>query len=79
MTDHRDDRDLEQRGTENRLKGKGEEMKGRLKDAAGGLTGDSGMQSEGKWDQLKGKVRDKVGDAQQSLGREEKRNDREEI
>jgi uncharacterized protein YjbJ (UPF0337 family) len=34
-----------------------------MKDAVGGLTGDTGMQAEGKVDKAKGAVRQKVGDA----------------
>lgn len=75
----RENRDLEQQGTENRMQGKGEELKGRVKDAAGGLTNDSDLQSEGKWDKLKGRAKDKLGEVQESLGREEKRSDRTEI
>jgi uncharacterized protein YjbJ (UPF0337 family) len=55
-----EDKNLTQRGTENSIKGK-------LKDAAGGLTGDSSLQAEGKWDQVKGKVRDTVGKVQRDL------------
>lgn len=56
---------------ENNLKGTGNELKGRLKDAAGGLTGDSSLQAEGKLDKLKGKVQNAVGDAQRNLGRDD--------
>jgi uncharacterized protein YjbJ (UPF0337 family) len=42
---------------------KGEEMKGRIKEAAGDLTGDKDLQREGKVDQGSAKVKDKVGDA----------------
>ena len=45
-------------------------MKGRVKDAAGGLTNDSKLQAEGKLDKVKGKVQDKVGDVQRKVGRE---------
>jgi uncharacterized protein YjbJ (UPF0337 family) len=62
-----EDKDLTQRGTENSIRGKGENLKGKLKDAAGGLTGDSSLQAEGKWDQVKGKVRDTVGKVQRDL------------
>ena len=37
--------------------------KGRLKEAAGDLTGDKDLQLEGKIDQGTGKVKDAVGDA----------------
>jgi uncharacterized protein YjbJ (UPF0337 family) len=66
MTD-RDDRNLTERGIENSAEGKADNLKGRVKDAAGGLTGDSSLQAEGKWDQAKGKVKDKVGKAQRKL------------
>ena len=42
-------------------------MKGKLKDALGGLTGDTSLQGEGKMDQLKGKVQDTFGKAQRDL------------
>jgi uncharacterized protein YjbJ (UPF0337 family) len=66
MTD-RDDRNLTERGIENQTEGKVDNLKGRVKDAAGGLTGDSSLQAEGKWDKTKGKVKDKVGEAQRKL------------
>jgi uncharacterized protein YjbJ (UPF0337 family) len=62
-----EDKDLTQRGTENSIRGKGENLKGKLKDAAGGLTGDSSLRAEGKWDQVKGNVRDTVGKVQRDL------------
>jgi uncharacterized protein YjbJ (UPF0337 family) len=37
--------------------------KGRVKEAAGDLTGDKDMQREGKVDRTSGSVKDKVGDA----------------
>ena len=42
---------------------KGEELKGRLKEAGGDLTGDKDLQREGKVDQSSAKIKDKVGDA----------------
>jgi uncharacterized protein YjbJ (UPF0337 family) len=64
-----DERNLTERGIDNSLEGKGENLKGRVKDALGGLTGDSKLQGEGKMDQLKGKVQDKVGEMQRDLDR----------
>jgi uncharacterized protein YjbJ (UPF0337 family) len=61
------DRDLGAEGLENSLRGKGKDLKGRIKDAAGGLTGDSELQAEGKWDRVKGNVQEKVGEIQQDL------------
>ena len=42
---------------------KGEELKGRIKEAGGDLTGDKDLEREGKVDQGSAKVKDKVGDA----------------
>jgi uncharacterized protein YjbJ (UPF0337 family) len=65
-----DDRTTHEKGVENNLRGKGNELKGRVKDAVGGLTNDSSLQAEGKLDKVKGKVQDKVGDVQRSVGRD---------
>ncbi len=62
------ERDLSDRGRANELKGITEQVKGRIKDAVGGLTDDGSLQAEGKWDKTKGKVREKFGKAQQELG-----------
>jgi uncharacterized protein YjbJ (UPF0337 family) len=61
------DGDLTRKGTENSLEGQGSNLKGKLKDAAGGLTGDSSLQAEGKMDQLKGKAKDTLGKVQRDL------------
>ena len=45
------------------LKGAIDKTKGAVKDAVGGLSGDTGLQVEGKVDKAKGTVRQKVGDA----------------
>ncbi len=37
--------------------------KGRIKEAAGDLTGDDSLKNEGKVDQATGKIKDTVGDA----------------
>ncbi|MEA2303914.1 MAG: hypothetical protein QOH43_1194 [Solirubrobacteraceae bacterium] len=42
--------------------GKIDEGKGRLKEAAGDLTGDQELKNEGKVDRASGTVKDKVGD-----------------
>jgi uncharacterized protein YjbJ (UPF0337 family) len=44
-------------------KHKGEELKGRGKEAAGALTGDKDLKREGKVDQGSAKVKGAVGDA----------------
>ena len=45
------------------VKGAIDKTKGAVKDAVGGLTGDTKTQAEGKIDKAKGAVREKVGDA----------------
>jgi uncharacterized protein YjbJ (UPF0337 family) len=40
--------------------GKSDELKGRVKEAAGALTGDKKLKREGKADQLVGKIKQKV-------------------
>ena len=42
---------------------KGEELKGRAKEAAGAATDDDDLKREGKMDQASASVKDKVGDA----------------
>jgi len=44
-----------------RIKGSAEQGKGKAKEVAGKVTGDSKTEAEGKADQLKGKVRNTVG------------------
>ena len=63
------DRDMINEGVENQLEGKGEDLKGRVKDAAGGLTGDESLQAEGKLDRLKGKLQDTLGKGEEDVGR----------
>ena len=67
--DYRDDRTLQERGVENSVEGKTDHAKGHLKDAIGGLTGDSSLQTEGKADQLKGKAKDTLGKVERKLDR----------
>jgi uncharacterized protein YjbJ (UPF0337 family) len=40
-----------------------DDLKGRTKEAAGGLTNDQSLKNEGKVDKASGKVKDAVGDA----------------
>jgi uncharacterized protein YjbJ (UPF0337 family) len=40
-----------------------EDLKGRMKEAGGALTGDDSLKNEGKVDQASASVKDKVGDA----------------
>ena len=50
-----------------RMKGSATNMGGKVKEAAGNLTGDSKLQSEGKMDQAKGKVQNTVGGIKDAL------------
>ena len=47
--------------------GTADEAKGRIKEAAGDLSGDDGLKREGKVDRASGTVKDKVGDASDKL------------
>ena len=42
--------------------GVGKQVKGALKDAAGGLTGNERLQAEGKADKFEGKIQQKAGE-----------------
>jgi uncharacterized protein YjbJ (UPF0337 family) len=44
-----------------------DDLKGRVKEAAGDLTNDKGLEREGKTDQTAGKIKDKVGGAVDSV------------
>lgn len=63
------DENLTERGARHSLEGTGDKLKGHVKDAVGGLTGDKSTQAEGKWDQVKGKAKDALGDAERSVDR----------
>jgi uncharacterized protein YjbJ (UPF0337 family) len=47
--------------------GKGDDLKGRVKEAAGDVTDDDALKREGKIDRATGTVKDKVGDASDKL------------
>ena len=61
------DRTLTDQGIEDSARGKGNDLKGRVKDAVGGLTGDQSLQAEGKVDRLKGKAQDTLGKVERKL------------
>ena len=46
-----------------KIEGKGDETKGKVKEEAGKLGGDKSTELGGKWDQTKGQVKEGVGDA----------------
>ena len=49
------------------VKGAIDKVKGAVKDAAGGLSGDAKLQAEGKLDKVKGAVHTAAGDMQDAL------------
>ena len=50
-----------------RIEGSAEQAKGKIKELAGKVTGDSKTEAEGKADQLKGKVQNEVGGIKDKL------------
>lgn len=73
---NRDDRDLSSQGYRDSIQGKIDKFKGHVKDAAGGLTGDTSMKAKGKLDELKGKVEDATGRGERKIDRSLKHPDR---
>jgi uncharacterized protein YjbJ (UPF0337 family) len=64
-----DKKPLEQEGDEDRLEGAGNVVGGRLRNAVGGVTRDTGEQLKGKAQEIKGKVQDAIGKAKQKADR----------
>ena len=64
-----DDRNLTEKGIDHSVEGMTDMIKGHVKDAVGGLTGDSSLQAEGKIDQLKGKAKDAIGKVERDADR----------
>ena len=50
-----------------RIKGSAEQAKGKFKEVAGKVTGDTKLEGEGKGAQVKGKVRNTIGGLKDSL------------
>jgi uncharacterized protein YjbJ (UPF0337 family) len=50
-----------------RVEGSAEQAKGKVKEVAGKMTGDSKLESEGKGDQVKGKIQNTVGGLKDTL------------
>ena len=69
------DKKLTRDGMKNSMEGKAKQVKGRVKDAVGGLTGNTGLQAEGKMDQIKGKIQDAVGKVERKLDRKSREDD----
>jgi uncharacterized protein YjbJ (UPF0337 family) len=49
------------------MSGEADQAKGRIKQAAGDLTGDDDLKREGKADETAGKIKDKVDDAKDAI------------
>jgi uncharacterized protein YjbJ (UPF0337 family) len=50
------------------LKGKAKNIKGRVKEAAGSLTGDKRLQAEGTAERVSGAAKEKVGEVKRKAG-----------
>ena len=61
--------DLTRDGLENQAKGLGKQVEGKVRNAIGGLTGDTSEQLKGKAKDLEGKAQRKIGEAQEDLDR----------
>jgi uncharacterized protein YjbJ (UPF0337 family) len=61
--------DLNTDGLENQIKGTGKQVEGHIRDAVGGLTGDTSEQLKGKAKNLEGKGQRKIGEAEQDIDR----------
>lgn len=62
--------DLNREGLKDQLKGTIKEGEGHVRDAVGGLTGDTSEQLKGKAQQVKGKVQRKIGEAESDADRD---------
>jgi uncharacterized protein YjbJ (UPF0337 family) len=56
---------------DDKLKGKGENIKGRAKQAAGSLTGNKGLEAEGAAERVKGAAKEKVAEVKKDLDEDE--------
>jgi len=54
-------------GTEDKVRGKFDEAKGKLKEGVGDATGNESMREEGRMDQVKGKGRGALGDVKDAV------------
>ncbi len=54
-------------GVENQIKGLGKQAEGKVRNAVGGLTGDTSEQIKGKAKDLEGKAQRKIGEAETNL------------
>ena len=63
------DRELHRKGTENRVEGTIDELKGKVRGDVGDATDNASEHIEGRAQELKGKIQRKVGEAQQDAAR----------
>jgi uncharacterized protein YjbJ (UPF0337 family) len=61
--------DLGTDGLENQVKGGAKEVGGKVRNAVGGLTGDTSEQLKGKAKEMEGKAQRKVGEGEENLDR----------
>jgi uncharacterized protein YjbJ (UPF0337 family) len=59
--------DLNRDGVENQVKGAAKQVEGKVRNAVGGLTGDTSEQLKGKAKDMEGKAQRKVGEAETDL------------
>lgn len=59
--------DLNTDGLENQVKGLGKQAEGKIRNAVGGITGDTSEQIKGKAKDLEGKAQRKIGEVEQDL------------
>ena len=57
--------DLTNRGIKNEIEGSAKQAEGKIRNAAGGITGDSSEQIKGKAKDLEGNVQRKIGEAEE--------------
>jgi len=62
--------DLNRDGVDNQAEGLGKQVEGRVRNAVGGLTGDSKEQLKGKMKDVEGQAQRKIGEAEQDLDRD---------
>ena len=61
--------DLGTDGLENQAKGAAKEVRGKVRNAVGGLTGDTSEQLKGKAREMEGKAQRKIGEAEENVDR----------
>jgi uncharacterized protein YjbJ (UPF0337 family) len=59
--------EIRKKAVDEQAKGKMENLKGKIKEGAGKLTGDRELEAEGEVDQAEGTLRDKAGEAARNI------------